>query len=202
MKAIIIIIIFAINSLAIAKDVDMSFSLNLGDTENLTYGETYPFSITIINNGPEDAGTETKADFPIAVFASNIKVRNGNVELVFFQETPDPNCIILTIIGHPPPGGGEIEYIYEIATNDLPANSTITCNGFYTVGFHSGNRNIEFLVSSGLDNDIDLSNNFQTVTFGIEPMVIPILNPWTIIFLSVLIFIIAIYYFNNKKEYE
>ncbi|HHL31087.1 MAG TPA: hypothetical protein ENJ41_00785 [Oceanospirillales bacterium] len=202
MKTVVLLFLFLIfPDKTLAGTVDLELALDLGDTHNLEFAHSYPYSITMINHGPDDAAVDLIAPFPLATIVSNIRAdENGFLDFYFHLDgNIEQNCRIISGSGTPLPGG-EAEYFYFIMVPVILANTSITCFGTYTIGFESGSRLLNFGFYPGFDTDTDLSNNVEDVVFRIKPRVIPAINGLGLMFILLFVLISGFWHLRRVKS--
>ena len=178
MKTVVLLFLFLIfPDKTLAGTVDLELALDLGDTHNLEFAHSYPYSITMINHGPDDATIDPVDPFSLVTIVSNIRGNDdGFLDFYFHLDANiEQNCGIISGSTSPLPGM-EAEYFYFIEAPNILANTSITCFGTYTIGFKNGSRLLKFGLYPLFDTDPDLSNNAEDVVFRIKPRVIPAIN--------------------------
>jgi hypothetical protein len=197
MKSITLLIILVALAFQLkAKDVDMTFNIDFGDTSNLIIGQEYSYSIEFINNSSEDAGIETNSEYTIATIASNVPENDNGEPELFFYNSNYPECRLALQISHPPPGQTDIFYGFVFETSLVPANSSVICRGNYQIGFKQGQRLINFSIFSYQDNELNINDNLLDILFGVRPQIIPTFSSLTKYLLAIMFLIII---FSKNK---
>ncbi len=161
----------------LAGVADLALSIEHEPLDDLALGQVIPFSITITNNGPEEAGTNSTIALPLSV------------DLVLEQNTPllitnNPNiehpCFFISGFGKPIPPN-PLLFIYTFFSPPIAPNESITCHGLMQSFLTSGTLSIEwFNLPAFLDTDPDQSNNSITLTLGVRPPMVPALSFWAL----------------------
>jgi len=190
----ILILLFIANKL-LAGTVDLEITLESDINGEVDFRNLVEFSVTLTNNGSDDAGTNTTFPYPNSVNSSLVNLnQNGFVDVSFIQNfNINQECYFAEIVLDPPPNG-EVHYVYEIGFPIVPAHSSITCYGIYHIGFESGERKVKLKARTSLgDVDTNPNNNEIEIVFGIKPQVIPFFTNIGL-FLLILLFILTTFF--------
>ena len=200
-KATLIILILSTFKSVSAGIIDLELELDLQDTSQLEYGQIIPFSLTVTNNGPDDAAGTSDGFLPNSVFIRTIfENSNGLPQLVFAADTSiEQECFWVSIISEPLPiPGSEPSISYLASMPIIPTGSSVTCYGLVQSFVNVTNKEINFLASPFQDDtDTDLSNNSIDRIFGLRPQVIPSLGMSSLSILIILMLIFSCFAFNT-----
>ena len=201
MIRVVLILSYLLSFSVSAENVDLTFSTDIDVSSGVEFRDLVAFSITLTNNGPDDAGTNTTFPYPNSVNSSLMNLnQNGFVDVSFIQNFNfSQPCYFGEVVLDPPPNGN-VHYAYEINFPVISANSSITCYGFYHIGFESGRRIVR-LKARTLQGDVDINpdNDEIEIVFGIRPKVIPIFTTLGLI-LIVFLFIYLAYFKLSRNE--
>lgn len=180
-----------------AGNIDLSIEIIPSSINNISIGDVGEFSITITNNGPDSAGANSPAAFPISLDSERIFLENnGGFVDYSINSNINQDCDFYLTIIEPIPGG-LVSVIYSFYTPIIPAGESITCHGLYHTNFENGIRAVEWSPFSVTDNDTDPSNDIALMTFrGYVPPV-PSLSLYGLLFL-VMMFLGITFRFSNK----
>ena len=160
-------------------------------SEYVVQGQQGEFSITITNHGPDDAGVDSLNNLPIFADSSIIQQRpNGIVDIWFAKDLSQAQeCFFVPTIFEPLPIPGSLpSYAFTFAYPVIPVGESITCYGFYSVGFEQGERAVQWDIFNSTDTDPNLLNNSVDLVFRMQPMMIPSTSTFSLIILTICIF--------------
>ncbi len=186
----------------LAANVDLAISTDIDVSAGVEFRDFVAFSITLSNYGNDDAGTSIDAERPNDVYTSLINQgSNGFVDVSFRQNfNIAQDCFFVGIVLDPPPNG-VVHYAYDIAFPVIPAHSSVTCYGYYHIGFEDGIRKIKLRVNLAQgDSDTNLTNNETEIVFGIRPQIIPTLSPLSLVALLLLVLMLAYLSFLKTRK--
>jgi len=175
-----------------AQVADLALSIEIENIENgVEFGQTGSFIVTITNFGPDDAGITSTSALPVRASSNSIgHTDDAFIDVSFLQDFSFmEDCFFIRIDGSPIPGGSP-HSAYSVKFPIIPVNTSMTCHGYYHVGFREDIRTITWRAISGFnqdENDPNPDNNEVSLVFRTKPQIIPILN-WQ--FLGLLIFFI------------
>jgi hypothetical protein len=175
----------------------MQLEIEIQDTSKLTRGVVVPFILTITNNGPDDS------DFVVTIY--NDREVNDDIfvlsNLSFIaDDSIEQDCEFFPINGNDtiPNIGPDYINFYFVITPDLAANSSLTCHGLALASINKTTKIVFNLSVRTDDIDDDLSNNTQSVTFGVKPPLIPTLSQLSLFVLAFLLLLLGFRQFHIK----
>ncbi len=200
-------LLFAVNlqgqvhDLELQIDVDAPAVTPPGSTGNLTF--------TVINHGPDTAGTTGVGLFNILVDAGLLAYSPIHGELMDFDGLSDLSiCAVTAQIGDPLPGE-PIPILFTIFLDDLPPGESVTCEvGFWINPLayeidprETADDNIlhRWTVGSPPGTDPNSSNNrlYMTYLLAPPPSTIPTLSPFGLAVLA--LGLVAAYAFVRRR---
>jgi len=198
-KFVSIFLLFLITNSGFAGNADIEINVGYDSILNLSFGDIGQFSVTIRNNGPDVAGSDSIIQKPVRASAFLTPDKNGEFSLAFGQDTSVAQpCDFLVSFGEPRPPN-PLVFAYEFYFPPIEPGESLTCYGFYLISFNSGTRAAEWLAVSIADIDPDEFNNAQTMVFGIQPVAVPTLSFYTLFALSILLFSVG--YISIRKKH-
>lgn len=166
-----------------AGNVDLALTTDFVSQNNFYPGEVGEFSLTITNNGPDDAGADSIVPYPVRLSTPNgIPLKSDGMDITFFQNPSIPqDCFLVIAIGEPLPGEDPIIF-YSFQHSIIPVNTSVTCYGLFQV-FDS--TSVIWRVRSPTDTELNDSNNSIEMIFGVQPLKVPTLSVWALFILIV-----------------
>ncbi|MCX7545874.1 hypothetical protein [Marinicella gelatinilytica] len=182
---------------ALSGSIDLSIEINPETVNIFSAEDVGEFSITITNNGVDDAGASSGDPFPISIDTERIYLENGGY-FVGFEANPDINqdCVLYPFFVDPIPGDPPSVF-YSFYTPVIAAGGSMTCYGRYYTNLKNETKTIEWSPLSVTDNDTDPSNNISVMTFRGYIPTVPSLSIFGLVFLTLAVMGI-IFRFNAK----
>lgn len=181
-------------SSAISGTADLELTMEFDIPKFVNFGDTGEFSITITNNGPDDAGLDSPFLFPIIANTSAIETSSELMPAVSFSQIlVEQECFFIASIAEPLPGQYPT-FNYEFDYPIIPVNTSFTCFGQYHIGFSEGVETINWSIFNFLDTDPNPNNNSVDMVFGIQPPIVPSLSWWSTM---IMILILGLFGFHR-----
>jgi hypothetical protein len=124
------------------------------------------------------------------------------IDVSFIQDFSfNENCFFVRVDGSPIPGGKPNSgFIVDFPV--IPVGSSMTCHGYYFVGFRQGSRTITWRAISGFnqqETDPNPANNEVSLVFKIKPQLIPALNNVSLLLLMFLTLVTVCFQFRKNR---
>jgi hypothetical protein len=149
--------------------------------------------ITVLNDGPDDAGFTSKVDNPLVVRTSlQMQRPDGGIDVRFYLPEPADECILIATVVDPGPGGRP-QWSYGVFFQPIAAGSSATCLVRYALDpLVVGQQvSITWRVRTFTETDPNPANDTFPLVFNVglpePPAPVPAMSFWLLLVLSGLV---------------
>lgn len=156
-------------------------------------GASGTIQITVLNDGPDDAGFTSKVDNPLVVRTSlQMQRPDGGIDVRFFPPDPADECILIATVVDPPPGGRP-QWSYGVFFKPIAAGNSATCLVRYALDPLVVGQQIPITwrVRTFTETDPNPANDTFPLVFNVglpaPPAPVPLMAFWSLLLLSGLV---------------
>jgi hypothetical protein len=172
---------------------DLSLSLAPPLPAIIAPGASGLIQITVLNNGPDDAGFTSKVDNPLVVRTSlQMQRPDGGIDVRFFPPDPADGCILIATVVDPVPGGRP-QWSYGVFFQPIAAGNSATCLVRYTLDplVVAQQVPITWRVRTFTETDPNPANDTFSLVFNVglpgPPAPVSVTSFWSLLVLSGLV---------------
>lgn len=162
---------------------DLALSITPSLSQVLVPGSSGTLQVTVLNNGPDDAGLTSPASHPIVVRTSlQMERPDGGIDVRFLPASSPDSCVLIATVIDPPPGMRP-QWSYGLSFPPTRSGESTTCQVRFTLDPRVSGQQvpITWRVRTFSEIDPNPANDSVSLIFNVggvpTPQQVPILHP-------------------------